>query len=178
MWKESMHIYIYVHTHIHIIYIYTNIYEREREKVNVALFWACRSQTLNRMYTGKISWLLLCYPVPGGSSEHCYCSDLYLYFIHCSCQTSTHVQHTAALHITTDAYLSSTVNICRGKTTERGCKVLIINEHNTNGESNLLFACDIETYTLQTHATHHKRTGYLGDRSRETLASASNNQRK
>lgn len=44
-----------------------------------------------------------------------------------------------------------------GNTTERGCKVLIINEYNTNGESNLLFACDIELYTLQTHATHHKR---------------------
>lgn len=150
--------------------------EKERENVNIALLWACHSQTLKRIYTGKTSWLPLCYPVPGGSSEHCYCPDLY--FNHCSCQTSTHVHHTAALHITTDAYLSSTVNICRGKTTERGCKVLIINEHNTNGESNLLFACDIETYTLQTHATHHKRTGYLGDRSKETLASASNNQRK
>lgn len=175
MGKNSMHMYIYIHTHIHIIYIYTNIWEREKVKVKGVFFWAC-SQTLNSVYAGKTFWLLLYYPLSGGGSEHCYCPDLS--FIFCSCQTSTHVHHTAALHIATDAYLSSTVNICRGKTTERGCKVLIINEHNTNGESNLLFACDIETYTLQTHATHHKRTGYLGDSSKETLASASNNQHK
>lgn len=169
MEKNSMSVCIYVHTHIQIC-------KRETENVIFALFCACHSQILNCMYMDKTSWLPFCYPVPGGSSEHCSCPDLH--FIHCSCQTSTHVHHIAALHITADAYLSSTVNICRGKATERGCKVLIINEHNTNGESNLLFSCDIETYTLQTHATHHKRTGYLGDRGKETLASASNNQRK
>jgi len=155
--------------------MYIQIHVREKN-VNSALFWACCSLILDSVYAVKTFWLPLCYTVSGGSSQHCYCPDLS--FTLCSCQTSTHVHHTAALHIATDAYLSSTVNICRGKTTERGCKVLIINEHNTNGESNLLFACDIETYTLQTHATHHKRTGYLGDRCKETLASASNNQHK
>lgn len=163
MGKNSTHIYIYIRTYIH-----KYIGERGR----ICEF--CTALGLNPKV--ETSWLPLSYPVPAGSSLHCCCSGFYS--IHCSCQTSTHVHHTAVLHITTDAYLSSTVNICRGKPTERGCKVLIINEHNTNGESNLLFACDIETYILQTHATHHKRTGYLGDRSRETLASASNNQRK
>lgn len=176
MGDNSAYVYICTYTYNTNTYEYIGERERKKESVNVALFWACHSQTLSHMYIGKISQFTLCYPLPGGSSEHCYCPDLY--FIHCSCQTSTHVHHTAALHITTDAYLSSTANICRGKTTERGCKVLIINEHNTNGESNLLFACDIETYTLQTHATHHKRTGYLGDLSKETWASASNNQCK
>lgn len=159
-WERTQHV---------CIYMYLYIQTQKRQKMWIFHCFGPEPK-------GKTSCLPLSYPVPAGSSEHCCCPGLYL--IHCSCQTSTCVHHTAALHITTDAYLSSTVNICRGKPTERGCKVLIINEHNTNGESNLLFACDIETYILQTHATHHKRTGYLGDRSRETLASASNNQRK
>lgn len=158
-----------LNTYVYIcMYIYKYIRETDR-KYEFCTVWGLNPKVRHPGFP-------LSYPVPAGSWDHCCCPGLC--FIHCSCQTSTHVHHTAALHTTTDAYLSSTVNICRGKPTERGCKVLIINEHNTNGESNLLFACDIETYILQTHATHHKRTGYLGDRSRETLASASNNQHK
>lgn len=82
-------------------------------------------------------------------------------------QTSTHGHHTAA-HCCRCLPQPESRHLQKGNTTERGCKVLIINEYNTNGESSLLFTCDVETYTLQTHATHHKRTGYLGDRSKGT----------